>query len=196
MPGRRALPVLLAALLAVDATATELDDALNASPTMPFAEEFDCVNAFDMFVSFVMLRCAATPVLPTDRPTIQRALTRLRELELLAPAADPEIEIRFCPLLNGTGLVPAPRRMYLDDGLRAMSADGLAEIIAHEFAHIGQFEALGRAEFKCSYVRAMSACGGCQDRGHPLERAAYEAQDRARNRLLAVPPAHASDTPP
>ena len=38
-------------------------------------------------------------------------------------------------------------------------------------------------------VRDMSTCGGCQDRRHPLEREAYERQDRARERLLSTPPA-------
>ena len=167
------------------ASATELDDALNAAPTMPFATEFDCLNAFDLFASFVMLSCAAIQSEPDDRAIIERALSRLHELQLATPQNTAEIDIRFCPLLSGTGLVPAPGRVLLDDGLRAMSAEGLAEIIAHELVHVQQFEALGSAEFKCAYVRAMSACGGCQDRGHPLELAAYAAQDRARAALLS-----------
>ena len=168
------------------ASATELDDARNAAPTMPFATEFDCLNAFDLFASFVMLSCAAIKDEPDDRAIIDRALSRLHELQLATPQNTAEIDIRFCPLLSGTGLVPAPGRVLLDDGLRAMSAEGLAEIIAHELVHVQQFEALGSAEFKCAYVRAMSACGGCQDRGHPLELAAYVAQDRARAALLSA----------
>jgi len=185
---RRHAPLLVLAALAVGAApATELDDMLNASPTMPFAEEFDCVNAFDLFASFAMVRCAVAPLAADDITSISRALARLRTLGIIEAASAPDVDVRFCPLLNGTGLVPAPHRMLLDDGLRAMSTDGLAEVIAHEFAHIEQFETLGPSEFKCAYVRAMSACGGCQDRAHPLEREAYEAQDRARARLARHP---------
>ncbi len=180
---RATLLVLLHATLA---EAGPLQDSLQA-PTMPFAEEFDCVNAFDLFASFAALQCTASNEAPHDRLTIRRALARLRQLKLMA--VDPaELEIRFCPLLSGTGLVPAPARVLLDDGLRTMSRDGLAEIIAHELVHVQQFELLGSAEFKCAYVRAMSACGGCQDRAHPLEDAAYRAQDRARAALLNSPP--------
>lgn len=184
--GPRLAAVPLLALIIGAANATDLDDALNASPTIPFAEEFDCVNAFDLFVSFMILRCAAFADLPDDQTTIARALSRLQELKLVSDADTVQVEIRFCPLLGGTGLVPAPARVLLDDGLRAMSTDGLAEIIAHELVHVQQFETLGTAEFKCTYVRAMSACSGCQDRGHPLERVAYESQDRARNALRSA----------
>ena len=185
----RLLPALLAMLFATCATAGPLAEVLDAPPSMPFAEEFDCVNAFDLFASFAALQCATSKDAPHDRLAIARALARLQQLQLMAaPPAD--LQIRFCPLLNGTGLVPAPKRVLLDDGLRAMSTDGLAEIIAHELVHVQQFEQLGSAEFKCAYVRAMSACGGCQDRAHPLEDAAYQAQDRARAALLnsAQPP--------
>lgn len=84
-------------------------------------------------------------------------------------------------------MVPAPNRLYLDDGLITMSVDGLAEILAHELEHRSQFLTRGARGFKCDYVRAMRDCGGCQDRRHALEREAYERQDRARVRLLASP---------
>jgi hypothetical protein len=186
MDWRTAL-ALLTALLAAHGAASELDDVLNAAPNMPFAEEFDCVNAFDLFASFVMLRCAVLQDGVDDRDAIRAALARLHQLKLVPAAEIAQTDIRFCPLLSGTGLVPAAGRMLLDDGLRVMSADGLAEIIAHEFVHLQQFENLGSANFKCTYVRAMSACGGCQDRGHSLERAAYESQDRARAALRTIP---------
>ncbi|MGD9601153.1 MAG: hypothetical protein AB7O21_07995 [Gammaproteobacteria bacterium] len=169
------------------ASATELDDALEASPWAPFAGEFDCVNAFDLFASFAMLKCAKSPENPGDAARVAAALARLEEVGLLVPGGAAGIEIRFCPLLNGTGLVPAPGRMLLDDGLRGMSADGLAEVMAHEFVHLRQFAARGRNGFKCDYVRGMSACGGCQDRAHPLEAPAYVAQDHARERLRRQP---------
>ena len=83
-------------------------------------------------------------------------------------------------------MVPAPGRIYVDDGLLTLSADGLAEIIAHEFVHVHQFAELGTHDFKCAYVHAMLACGGCQDRGHRLEAEAYRRQDEVRARLLGA----------
>lgn len=196
----RVTALLLSMLLAGAARATELERTLGAPPGMPFAEEFDCVSAFDLFASFAMVRCAGIPAATGDADLLARALRRLQQLEPLDPALTAGLEIRFCPLLNGTGLVPAPNRMLLDDGLRVMSADGLAEIIAHEFVHVAQFERLGRTEFKCAYVRAMSVCGGCQDRGHPLEREAYDTQDRvraglARREPVQDPAVRASESP-
>jgi hypothetical protein len=150
---------------------------------MPFGESFDCVNAFDMFAAFARFGCETAGMVAGDAAVIAAARRRLAAFARW----DSEVlgaRVQFCPLLAGTGLVPAPRTVLLDDGLRLMSPDGLAEVLAHEFEHVQQFETMGASAFKCAYVRAMNACGGCQDRGHPLERVAYETQDRIRELLL------------
>lgn len=155
-------------------------------PAAP-AESFDCADAFDLIAMTTMLRCAAW-VAPADADArIEAVRRRLLATGLAQPQEFAGLRIAFCPLLQGTGMLPDPDHLYLDDGLLGMSVDGLAEIVAHELQHRAQFASLGRRGFKCAYVRDMSACGGCQDRRHPLEADAYARQDRARDGLLAAP---------
>lgn len=149
-------------------------------------EEFDCADAFDLVANGVILGCALHAMPTTARAKLEAARERLLTAALADPGEFAGLELAFCPLPRGTGMLPAPDRLYLDDGLAGMSVDGLAEILAHELEHRRQFRALGTRVFKCDYVRWMRDCGGCQDRRHPLEREAYERQDRVRARLLAI----------
>ena len=182
------LPLLLILLVPCLAPAGELEDLLAGSPTLPFAAEFDCVNAFDLFASFASLHCVASAGPPNagDAERIDRALRKLRHHGLVTAEEAAGTRVRICPLMNGTGLVPAPGRILLDDGLRNMGDELFTEILAHEFVHVRQFEKLGTAEFKCAYVREMSRCGGCQDDGHPLEKEAYDLQERVRALLARI----------
>lgn len=194
--GARTAALLGGAVLTCAAPVGNATDALAPHAGMPFGDTFDCVNAFDMFAAFARLGCDTARPAAGDEAAIASARERLVPFAARWDPAVFESRIRFCPLLAGTGLVPAPGTVLLDDGLRQMSPDGLAEILAHEFEHVQQFETLGTAAFKCAYVRALNSCGGCQDRGHALERAAYETQDRIRNLLRegareAQPPAAA-----
>ncbi|MSR14199.1 MAG: hypothetical protein EXR86_06455 [Gammaproteobacteria bacterium] len=132
----------------------------------------------------MVLQCAIQPEAEEDSGLISSAVRRLTDENLVESDAFASLTITFCPLTGATGIVPSPGRIFLDDGLRAMSADGLAEVIAHEWVHTQQFERLGQREFKCAYVRAVTACGGCQDRQHALEAEAYATQDRIRDQLL------------
>ncbi len=154
------------------------------------ADAFDCADAFDVIAMTVMLRCAAWVAPATADARLDAVRRRLLATGLAQPEEFTGLTIAFCPLLQGTGMVPDPAHLYLDDGLLAMSVEGLAEIVAHELQHRVQFASFGRRGFKCAYVRAMSACGGCQDRRHPLEAEAYARQDRVRETLRAAPPAH------
>ena len=172
--------VFLSFLAALPARAE--DRSPNSVPLS--AERFDCENAFDLIAMMVIARCSmyAAPAAAGD--ALSAAQTRLRNSGL---ATDDELQrshIAFCPLAAGTGMVPAPGQLYLDDGLIGLSTDGLAEILAHELEHVRQFEQLGTRGFKCEYVRDMLACGGCQDRRHGLEAEAYARQDRVREGLL------------
>lgn len=157
------------------------------APADLFAAEIDCVNAFDLFTSFAMLHCvwaenADANASSVDRRRIARAFDRLEALGRVPPSARQSVQVRLCPLLNGTGLVPAPGTILLDDSLRGMSDALFTEILAHEWVHVAQFERLGATGFKCEYVRNMARCGGCQDDHHPLEKEAYEVQaDIARS---------------
>ncbi|MGE0861688.1 MAG: hypothetical protein AB7I01_20060 [Gammaproteobacteria bacterium] len=170
---RRALVCLLSVLLVLPAP--------RAEPTLD--QRFDCEQAFDLIATLVIARCAAWRAPPAAAAKLAATRARLLASGL---ASDAELElprIAFCPLAAGTGMVPAPRTLYLDDGLIDLSVDGLAEILAHELEHVAQFERLGTRGFKCDYVRAMVACGGCQDRGNALEAEAYARQDAAREAL-------------
>lgn len=150
-------------------------------------ESFDCEDAFDLIAMTVMLRCAAWTAPPAAETRLAAVRSRLLAAGLAQRQEFEGLRIAFCPLLQGTGMLPDPAHLYLDDGLLGMSTDGLAEILAHELQHRMQFASFGSRGFKCGYVRAMSACGGCQDRRHPLEAEAYARQDLARARLLAAP---------
>ena len=153
------------------------------------AGQFDCADAFELVAMTVMVACAGYRAPAAAHGKIAQAQARLLDARLATAREFDGLDIAFCPLMQGTGMMPAPDRLYLDDGLQRMSVDGLAEIIAHELEHRRQFARLGVRGFKCAYVRDMSNCGGCQDRRHPLEREAYERQDRAREELLSTPPA-------
>lgn len=168
-------------------TVAALSALMNAVAEPLAPEQFDCADAFDLIAMTVMLRCSTYTAPPTAAARIAAARQRLLTRGLADRAEFDGLHIAFCPLVQGTGMVPDPTRLYLDDGLLGMSIDGLAEIIAHELQHRVQFDSFGAHGFKCAYVRAMTACGGCQDRQHPLEREAYERQDRVRNALLAAP---------
>lgn len=172
--------------LATDAGTVPADAAQDTPPAPP-SKRFDCEDAFDLVAKMVVFRCANYVAPATANGRIETALTRLRDAGLMSGAEAAGAQIAFCPLAQGTGMVPVPGRMYLDDGLIDLSADGLAEIIAHEFVHIHQFEQLGERGFKCAYVRAMVDCGGCQDRKNALEADAYARQDMAREKLKELP---------
>ncbi|MBK6657385.1 MAG: hypothetical protein IPG43_04165 [Proteobacteria bacterium] len=190
----RCLALLLACLCGLAPLLVAADDAIpqpSASPSAPAplaGERFDCENAFDLIALMVVARCSLYQAPAAAAAAIDAAATRLRGAGLASEDELRASHIAFCPLAAGTGMVPAPGQLYLDDGLVGLSSDGLAEILAHELEHIRQFQRLGTREFKCEYVRDMLACGGCQDRGHALEAQAYERQDEVRERLLKANP--------
>lgn len=186
------LPVVLVSCLCclgLTFAAAGQDHAASPSAPAPLAgERFDCENAFDLIALMVVARCSLYQAPAAAAAAIDAAATRLRDAGLASEDELRASHIAFCPLAAGTGMVPAPGQLYLDDGLVGLSSDGLAEILAHELEHIRQFQRLGTREFKCEYVRDMLACGGCQDRGHALEAEAYERQDEVRERLLKANP--------
>ncbi len=172
-------------MLSATARGADIDERSAAAP--PFnAESFDCENAFDLIAMMVIARCSVYQAPAAASAAMRAAETRLRSTGLADEQELQGSHLAFCPLAAGTGMVPAPGQLYLDDGLIGLSTDGLAEILAHELEHLRQFEQLGTRGFKCEYVRDMLACGGCQDRGHRLEAEAYARQDRVRERLLEI----------
>ncbi len=150
-------------------------------------DTLDCEQAFDLFAFTATAACAT----PSDDSAAGEAEDKLAaaQARLIAAGAFEArdfagVSIRWCRLVTGTGMVTGPRTLYLNSALRQMSVDGVAEVLAHELVHVRQFERLGPRGFKCDYVRDYVACGGCQDRRHPLEQQAYDVQDLVRERLL------------
>lgn len=176
---------LLLLSITLSCTAIAADDNARGSATFK-ADSFDCENAFDLVAMMVIARCNAYQAPPAAANSLTAAVARLRSSGLASAQELDGPHFAFCPLASGTGMVPAPGQLYLDDGLIGLSTDGLAEILAHELEHLRQFAQLGTRGFKCEYVRDMLACGGCQDRGHALEAQAYARQDRVRARLLEL----------
>ena len=150
------------------------------------ADSFDCVDAFDVVAAFSTLQCGPQSVASGDALRLRTVGQRLLDIGQVSAQELSRLTIEFCPLGSGTGIVPANGQIYLDDGLRLASDDGIAEVLAHEITHTRQFSKMGAREFKCAYVRAMAQCGGCQDRRHALEREAYAVQDEVRRILLAA----------
>ena len=144
---------------------------------------FDCADAFEVVALATLWRCTATE----DRDAAERvalAVDRLVARSFFGRDEFDGVEIQLCPLGGPLGFTPGAERIALDTGLRGASVDLLSEVLAHEMVHVRQARRLGRRAYRCAYVEAMAACGGCQDRDHPLEREAYSAQDRVRDALL------------
>ena len=187
---RAEFSIALACLVFAVTARGEDIDARNAAQTPLSVERFDCENAFDLIAMMVIARCSVYQAPATASAALAAAATRLRAAGLASEEEFAASHIAFCPLATGSGMVPAPGQLYLDDGLIGLSTDGLAEILAHELAHVRQFEQLGRRGFKCEYVRDMLACGGCQNRDHRLEAEAYARQDQVRERLIEITSEH------
>lgn len=162
-----------------------LSPALAQESALRSADSFDCVDAFDVVAAFSTLQCGPQSVASGDAARLRTVGQRLLEIGQVSAGEWSQLTIEFCPLGSGTGIVPAAAHIYLDDGLRLASDDGIAEVLAHEITHTRQFSKMGAREFKCTYVRAMAQCGGCQDRHHSLESEAYAVQDEVRRILLA-----------
>jgi hypothetical protein len=84
-------------------------------------------------------------------------------------------------ILVAAGIAPDRNQIYINQSLRDASDFEIAVILAHEMKHIDQYRGAASTDaFKCDYTRKFIDCGLCQDDKHPLERAAYEFEERAR----------------
>ena len=157
---------------------------LTASAESGAEKNLNCINMFDVLALLAAPVCATQE--SSDRaPELNAAIELLIEHRFVSPSQFRDIDLKFCPLNFGLGLVPQPNTIIIDDGLRQASTDTLAEIIVHELEHVTQMRTMGAADFKCGYINALVDCGGCYDEKHPLEAPAYEAQARVRGFLLA-----------
>ena len=160
------------------------------------AKQFDCLDMFDVLASLAAPACLSEQ--PVDRaPEITAAIDLLVKHRFVSRAQFRTIEVAFCPLNFGLGLVPKSNTIFIDDGLRHGSIDTLAEILMHELEHVNQIHTMGVTNFKCGYINALVDCGGCYDENHPLEAPAYATQARVRDFLLLQwKRQFSSETPP
>ena len=148
------------------------------------AQQLECVRVFDVLVSLAAPVCTIPDI--SHRPTeITKAIDLLRENNFVSEVEFQEIDIAFCALNFGLGLVPQANKIIIDDGLQHASTDTLAEVLIHELEHIKQMRTMGAIDFKCGYINALVDCGGCYDENHPLEAPAYQVQARVRDFLLS-----------
>jgi len=93
------------------------------------------------------------------------------------------VDIRWFPLLKSTsGMVPDRSKLLINVSHTEDSARQLAPIMAHEMVHIKQYIGKGSNDFKCQYSEQFLKCG-YQNRGHPLEKEAYEFEDIVRSNI-------------
>jgi hypothetical protein len=142
-----------------------------------------CAVAFDLITKPVLLTG------PVGNTNAEAAHFRDLENDLIQAglfnAADfDHVIVRFRALKPGiAGTTPDRDQIFLAESLRDQSDYEQASTLAHEMIHIDQYRRSGTDSFKCNYAKHFVQCSGCQDRGHELEREAYEFEDRARQVL-------------
>ena len=156
-----------------------------ATEITDITEEFDCVGLFDLVTTMAAPNCPADQQDNIGRSKILEAQGLLSQHKLVSEFALVGVSVKFCPLTHGLGLVRQSNEILIDDGLRLGSRETLAEVIAHELAHITQMRELGEDRFKCSYIKELLNCG-CMDKHHVLEAPAYAVQTKVRDFLLGV----------
>ena len=140
-----------------------------------------CALPFRSFATAVRTQCSKAGA-GDDILEIRSALGRLTRAGVLEPGELDDVEIAWCPLDEATGMAPDAGHIYLHPDLRGHPRQ-TAITLAHEAFHIRQYRMAEPGEFECAYSLAFVACRGCQDRDHPMERAAFEFEDRARRML-------------
>lgn len=140
-----------------------------------------CALPFRVFATAVRTQCAEAGA-QGDLLEVRAAVERLTRAGILEPGELDGVEIAWCPLDDATGMAPDASHIYLHPELRGQPRQ-TAITLAHETFHIRQYRAAEPGAFECDYSLAFVACRGCQDRNHPLERAAFEFEDRARRIL-------------
>src|SRR5262249_15902607 len=74
-------------------------------------DEFDCADAFDLVAMMVIFRCAAYQPPPGAQDKIAAALDRLHAIRAGPKPNETKLQISFCPLASGTGMVPTPTQL-------------------------------------------------------------------------------------
>jgi len=146
-----------------------------------------CGAIFQTITGTAIARCSNYSGRMNDQRLIQSAKQTLIDSGIVSAREFSGVQIRWCPHLGGgEGLAADRGRIYLDTSAKNYEHEKLAALLAHEMTHIRQYHRLGTDSFKCKYSQQYTSCGGCQDRGHPMEREAYDYEDRVYNQLVAA----------
>jgi hypothetical protein len=142
-----------------------------------------CIAPFEALTKSTMARCANWD----GRMEYMTAVNRSKQMLIDAGVATTKdfegVKIRWCPLTGAHGMAPDRGMILLDTRYRGEPIEELAALLAHELKHIMQYRKMGSNAFKCAYSREYVECGGCQGRGHRLERQAYEFEDEAYRKV-------------
>lgn len=150
-----------------------------------------CTIPYQTLTNAVIARCSNWGGRLDDQHIIQQAKQSLINAGIFAPHEFNGVQIRWCPLSGAHGMAPDRGKIYLDTSAKNKNRNALAALLAHEMKHIQQYRRMGTDRFKCIYSEKYIGCGGCQDRGHTLEREAYDFEDNVYNRLASYsPPAY------
>lgn len=152
-----------------------------------------CAPPFEAFTNPVIAYCANWPGRADDLHLVEHAKATLIRAQLVAPWAFSGVDIRWCPLSNGSGMAPARNRILLHPD-RKHNAFGLAVLLAHEMKHKEQWDRWGD-DFKCRYGGQMLQGRG-QGRGNDVEREAYEFEDHAARVLSPLFAANGAGSSP
>jgi hypothetical protein len=166
----------------------QIEEGVVNSARLPFVQA--CIAPFQGITNWTMARCGAT--YEGHRQPLDAAVQLLINQQIVPASEFSGVSIRWCSLSGAHGMAPDRGVILIDMVYRNESIVNLAILIAHEMTHIMQYRRMGTDSFKCEYSRRYVDCQGCQDRRHPLEREAYEFEDRTQNILISRVPGSSS----
>jgi hypothetical protein len=152
------------------------------------------IALFDTYIAGVVQSCGSFST-SSNEQVIASAKRMLVNAGVFQAPDIEGVSIRFClgvEKLGQSGITVAADRILLDPNLKD-DPRRLAETLAHEFQHVGQYRTMGTEEFKYRYARFMTECQ-CHDESHPLEKEVYATASKISAQLdkLAPPGNHRS----
>jgi hypothetical protein len=166
------------------------------NPIPPVPGPAVCGQPFEQITGLAIARCSNWDGRLDDQFMIDRSVQMLIQAGIIPANEFAGVQLRWCPLSNANGLAPQRNRVYLDINQKNVPPASLAALIAHEMTHIRQYRRMGYSDFACTYSRQFLGCQGCQDRGLPLEREAYDFEDQVAAQLQNVPSPNPPPPPP
>lgn len=140
-----------------------------------------CSAPFDLLVQPLLDYCDTWGGRDEDAALIADARETLIRLGITDATLFDGVTLSWCPLERVNGMAPRFDRVLLNPAYKARPVD-LVALLGHEMVHIRQYREMGEEAFRCRYGQDIANGRGMQ-RANPLERDAYEEEDRIRARL-------------